>query len=213
MLQFYYDFLDFHCDRKDFEYLQMDTDSAYFAISEKKIDDIVTKNRSIFLENISNKCDVDRLDPKNCFLSRICCSKHNKFDEREPGLFKLEFSGDKFIGLSSKTYMVKGKGEIKYSAKGVCKNNLQSVDTVFQKVINEKGSHEITNQGIQLKNNKICSYSQKKIGFTYFYCKRKILEDGINTVPLDITLSPFSNSGNEEKTDELEPLEILCSLF
>ena len=33
MLEFYYDFLDKYVDRKDFEYIYMDTDSAYFAIS------------------------------------------------------------------------------------------------------------------------------------------------------------------------------------
>ena len=35
MLEFYYDFLDKYVDRRDFEYCYMDTDSAYFAISEE----------------------------------------------------------------------------------------------------------------------------------------------------------------------------------
>ena len=33
MLEFYYDFLDRFVDRKDFELIQMDTDSNYLAIS------------------------------------------------------------------------------------------------------------------------------------------------------------------------------------
>ena len=33
MLEFYYDFLDNYVDRRDFEYIYMNTDSAYFAIS------------------------------------------------------------------------------------------------------------------------------------------------------------------------------------
>lgn len=33
MLQFYYDFMDSHVNRKDFQYCEMDTDSAYKSIS------------------------------------------------------------------------------------------------------------------------------------------------------------------------------------
>ena len=33
MLQFYYDFLDKYLDRTDFQMCEMDTDSAYIAIS------------------------------------------------------------------------------------------------------------------------------------------------------------------------------------
>ena len=41
MLEFYYDFLDRYFARKDFELIQMDTDSNYIAISGKKLEDIV----------------------------------------------------------------------------------------------------------------------------------------------------------------------------
>ena len=41
MLQFYYDFLDRYLDRKDFELIQMDTDSNYMAISGKTLEEIV----------------------------------------------------------------------------------------------------------------------------------------------------------------------------
>ena len=41
MLEFYYDFPDRYFDRKDFELIQMDTDSNYMAISAKKLEDIV----------------------------------------------------------------------------------------------------------------------------------------------------------------------------
>ena len=37
MLQFYYDFLDRYLDRRDFELIQMDTDSNYMAISGKTL--------------------------------------------------------------------------------------------------------------------------------------------------------------------------------
>ena len=41
MLEFYYDFLDRYFDRKDFELIQMDTDSNYMAISCERLEDIV----------------------------------------------------------------------------------------------------------------------------------------------------------------------------
>ena len=41
MLEFYYDFLDRYVDRRDFELIQMDTDSNYMAISGDKLADII----------------------------------------------------------------------------------------------------------------------------------------------------------------------------
>ena len=41
MLKFYYDFLDRYFDRRDFELIQMDTDSNYITISAERLEDIV----------------------------------------------------------------------------------------------------------------------------------------------------------------------------
>ena len=41
MLQFYYDFLDKYLHRSDFKYCEMDTDSAYIAISGECLEDLV----------------------------------------------------------------------------------------------------------------------------------------------------------------------------
>ena len=41
MLEFYYDFLDKFVDRRDFELIQMDTDSNYMAISGERLEDVV----------------------------------------------------------------------------------------------------------------------------------------------------------------------------
>ena len=38
MLQFYYDFLDKYLDRSDFQMCEMDTDSAYIAISGESVE-------------------------------------------------------------------------------------------------------------------------------------------------------------------------------
>ena len=41
MLQFYYEFLDHYIDRRDFELIQMDTDSMYFPLSHEKLEDAI----------------------------------------------------------------------------------------------------------------------------------------------------------------------------
>ena len=41
MLQFYYDFLDKYIDRRDYELIQMDTDSMYFALSYDNLEEAV----------------------------------------------------------------------------------------------------------------------------------------------------------------------------
>ena len=41
VLEFDYDFLDKFVDQKDFELLQMDTDSLYFRLSAKKLEDVI----------------------------------------------------------------------------------------------------------------------------------------------------------------------------
>ena len=41
MLEFYYEFLDYYLDRRDFELIQMDTDSMYFALAHDKFEDAI----------------------------------------------------------------------------------------------------------------------------------------------------------------------------
>lgn len=42
-------------------------------------------------------------------------------------------------------------------------------------------------------------------GFSYFYCKRKVLADGVSTAPLDIELSPMKpKSGHEIVIDDFD---------
>ena len=37
------------------------------------------------------------------------------------------------------------------------------------------------------------TYSQDKIGFSYFYCKRKVLRNEVTTEPLELILNPWPN--------------------
>ena len=42
------------------------------------------------------------------------------------------------------------------------------------------------NHGFRVMNNRVLTYAQFRDGFSYFYLKRKVLPDGINTNPMDI---------------------------
>ena len=55
MLQFYYDFLDKYVDRSDFEYCEMDTDSAHIAISSECLQYLVKPEMIHEFEN--DKCN------------------------------------------------------------------------------------------------------------------------------------------------------------
>ena len=48
-----------------------------------------------------------------------CCAERLRFDKRTPGLFKLEFQGEKVLSLCSKLYICVNEGECKMARKGV----------------------------------------------------------------------------------------------
>ena len=109
MLQFYFDFMDKYLHRSDFQYCEMDTDSAYIAIAGPSVESLV---RSDLKEEFEK-------DKANWFPTTDT-AEHKAYDKRTPGLFKEEWAGDGIIGLSSKTYYCFG-GYDKFSCKGVNK--------------------------------------------------------------------------------------------
>lgn len=110
MLEFYYDFIDVFVDRSDFEYCEMDTDSAYMVIFGRCLEDVKKPEmKRIYPQDLEDFCTDSSIeaDAQHHWFPRTCCSKHAKYDERTPGLFKLEYQGDEMIGLCSKTYIVR----------------------------------------------------------------------------------------------------------
>jgi hypothetical protein len=99
MLELYYDFIDKYIDRSDFELLEMDTDSNYFAFSEDSIDKLVKPEVREDYENLKDKYNfspresdelhpIFQVDGKSFTLA--------KYDRRTmtPGLFKVETTKD-----------------------------------------------------------------------------------------------------------------------
>ena len=89
MLEFYYDFLDYYLLREDFEMVEMDTDSNYLGISAENVEELIKPKLREEFEREKHNWFVTPLAPQG---------------KRTPGLFKVEFKGDKIIGLCSKSY-------------------------------------------------------------------------------------------------------------
>ena len=122
MLEFYYDCLDYYMNRDNYELCQMDTDSIYFAISSKLpepgleshplIPLVKPRRLEQFRSSLYNYCyDGWEPDFSKHYFPRQCCQKHNTYDQKAPGLFKLEKSGEAIIGLCSKTYVMVEKNQ------------------------------------------------------------------------------------------------------
>ena len=149
MLEFYYDFVDKFCDRRDFEVIQMNTDSLYMALSAKDFDDII-------------KPDLKELykDEKPNWLVT------DEYSKRVPGLFKPEFKGKRMIALTSKCYFAdNGEESIpKFSCKGVSRRqNKMSWERYKNALFG--ALDKVTNIGFRKKENHIVTYEQDKTGF------------------------------------------------
>ena len=197
MLAFYYDFLDKYLDRSDYAYIEMDTDSAYVALAGQSIEELVRPHlREQFYQEwnqwlpaeacsqhqeafVRVKTSGDLWEPKTC------CIKQKKFDKRTPGLFKIEWQGEGMIGLCSKTYFGWGDKN-KCSTKGISKTHNTIDKDQFLQVLKTKQSTGGVNIGFQVKNNAVYTYRQQRNALSYLYPKRKVMADGITTVPLTI---------------------------
>ena len=104
------------------------------------------------------------------------------------GLFKLEWSGDGFVGLNAKTYYCYDNNDTskdKHSAKGISHSFPLSKNNYLD-VISKKKVEPQVNKGFKFKDNIMYSYELQKHGLTHFYCKRKLHENGLSTTYLNI---------------------------
>ena len=211
MLEFYYDCLDYYLNREDYELIQMDMDSIYFAVSYKLSNENLESHPLLplvksgkideFRSTLYNFCD-DEWEPdfSKHYFPRQCCQKHNVYDQKTPGLFKLEKSGVAITGLCSKTYCLKfcDSGE-KSAVKGVNKSKLQHTYERMNQVLQSSETQEETNMGFRMDSRKMKMYEENKKAFNYLYLKRQVLPDGIHTKPLDLILEP------RHSTESIQP--------
>ena len=198
MLHFYYDFIDRYLERPLFQYCEMDTDSAYLAMAAESVDVLVTpelrehyfRHRSEWLP--SECCDDHRNEYVRCRLANrpwvgdeACCKSRRAYDKRTPGLFKVEWSGDGFVGLCSKTYYCFGPTD-KYSTKGLSKRHNDIDKSAFLEVLTNRRSGSGKNRGFRVRHSTVLTYVQERAALTYFYAKRVVHEDGVSTGPVDV---------------------------
>ena len=198
MLQFYYDFVDRYVERPLFQYCEMDTDSAYIALAGESIDGLVRTDRRVHYFRHRSQwlpaecCDEHeddyvraRIAGRPWTATESCCFARKAFDKRTPGLFKVEWCGDGFVGLCSKTYYCFGATN-KYSTKGLSKRHNDIDKNTFLNVLTNRQSGGGFNRGFRVRDSSVMTYVQERAALTYFYGKRKVLADGLTTTPLEV---------------------------
>ena len=173
-LQFYYDFLDKYLDRSDFQMWEMDTDSAYIAIARESV-------KSLVKPELKAKFEADKCN----WFPRTDTPEHNAYDKRTSGLFKVEWKGQGIIGLCSKTYYCFGAKD-NFSCRGVNKKCNDINKDKYLHVLLSKQNSAGVNRSFRVVNNTMYTYTQLRDAFSYFYPKRKVLEDGVSTTSLNI---------------------------
>ena len=155
--------------REDFELIQMDTDSNYLAISGESLEDIVRPE-------LKKEFEAE----KRQWLA------WDKWSGRTPGLFKLEGEGSQMIALRPKCYfMDDGLGEkVKLSTKGVSKRQNTLQWERFKAAL-EGEKDMAVNRGFKMRDGRMITYEQKKLGLSAYYDKRWVLPDGIHTEPIE----------------------------
>ena len=79
-----------------------------------------------------------------------------------------------------------GELKTKTSTKGMQKTNKINREEFLSVLRKPKSEHRVQNSGFIIEGNVTKTYTQKKKGLNYFYCKRKVLSDGVSTTHLDI---------------------------
>jgi hypothetical protein len=203
MTRYYYDCIDKYLSRDDYQYVQMDTDSAYIAYAGESFEALIKPEMREEFEK----------DKHNWFL-RTDTKENYNFDKRKPCLFKPEARLTKIIALSSKCYYGEtyNGGESKLSCKGIQKkNNEANLNyNIYSGVLHDNLQHKVINKGFRILNNHqisnelvlgsyennntdevnkdraIYKYEIYKTGLSNKYNKRRVLADGVSTVPLNI---------------------------
>ena len=251
ILQFYYSFMNKFVNRDDFEYCEMDTDSAYMALAGPSLESVIKPEmKQKYMQGLNDFHEGDpnvEADDDLHWFPRTCCGAHGGHDKRTVGLFKLEWQADTMIGLCSKTYIIarskvvktsstqiaaygllrrakklklkqkvrhaRTRTETKFSSKGISKRRVKAPMATFRHVLNSQKPGSAVNKGFRAHKNGIFTYKQERCGFSYLYCKRRVLENGIDTEPLDLELCPVRKQQKDPEVDDAYLIHLLATNF
>ena len=93
ILEFYYHCIDAYLDRRVFQYLEMDTDSAYMSFAGNSLEELIKPEKKEEFASTKHQWFHRNETPENAY-----------YDKRKPGFFNVEWSRDGFGGFNSKTY-------------------------------------------------------------------------------------------------------------
>ena len=191
MLEFW-EFINTFLVNDLYQLMEMDTDSLYIAFARDTIDECVKpdmvescceeKWKWFSSEDNDRKADSDGQE-----------ITFSQWDQRTPGKFKTEYEGTGTAAPNSKTYICfcgfnkKGQSYSKTSCKGVQQKRNTLLKDNFLNLLFTTKPHLVENAGfVREANGTTKTYTQTKIGMSYFYVKRKVLADGVTTTHLDI---------------------------
>ena len=204
MLEFFYDCIDKYVDRRDYQFIETDTDSAYFCFSGNSLEEVIipSKRREFFSDYYkwfpSMACrkhykDFIEVNTRGdtWLMKYKCCQDYFQKEKRTPGLFKVECKTDGCIALNPKTYICFDQEKEdetpvtkKISTKGLSKTQNSFERDSFLNILKRKGISGGTNKGFSSDGKRILTYTQSRRGLSYFYIKRKVLDDKVSTEPL-----------------------------
>ena len=145
----------------------MDTDSNYLGITVENVGDLIKPELKEEFEREKHNWFVTPLAPQG---------------KRTPGFFKVEFKGDKMIGVCSKSYCAErfdegeDRGEVKFSMKGVNKGQFKNPMIHYELVLTSIENFRACNSGIHSKDQTMATYKQYKNALTYYYPKREVMD-------------------------------------
>ena len=191
MLELYYNFLTRFCNLNKFEEIEMDTDSLYLALAEKKLKECIRPEMRAEWQRLrSNDCvDSFTADAVAKFSPKTCCVKLKQLVKRESALFKEDFRCTEMLCLCSKRYCCYDvtSNKLTFSSEALNKRVLeQSGDGPLEKcrrVLNENLNVTSKNRGFRTDNQSVAAYEQAKKDLSYFYPKRIVKSDEIHTQP------------------------------
>ena len=177
MLQFYFDFMDKYLDLNDFQYFEMDSDSAYIAIAGQSVESLVKPE-------LREEFEADKAN----WFPRTDTPEHKGYDKRTPGLFKEEWTG---AAITWNWYKQQDLlllwGLYKFSCKGVNKKTNDINKEKYLNILLTKQSIAGLNKGFRVVNNSMYTYEQvrrwvflllpqkKSVGvWSYYYTSRYI---------------------------------------
>ena len=135
--------------------------------------------------------------------------------KRDPGKWELEATGDHFIAVNAKSYVLtdsKNPSSTKLSCAGICRNNFNNLHVdpsgdvednmsinsnllrVMEKVIFELKPHTVQNRNIVRAGGSVWTNISLKRGFSPLFTKRFVSADGCHTTPFHIVLKPRKNA-------------------